>query len=75
MKTNFMRQTLEEVYLRYEGEIDFDEWLDLELENAPEGFDVFFETPWCDLTPKKQAKRIKLIKTEAADIGNKEDEK
>ena len=33
-------------------------WLDLELEDNPQSFDPFFDTPWNELTDRKKGERM-----------------
>lgn len=37
-------------------------WLDLELDDNPEGFDNFFDTPWNELSPEEKNKREMAIR-------------
>lgn len=37
-------------------------WLDLELDDNPEGFDNFFDTPWNELSQEEKAKREMAIR-------------
>ncbi len=37
-------------------------WLDLELEDRPESFDNFFDTPWNDLSEAEKGKRMVAIR-------------
>ncbi len=38
-------------------------WLDLELEDHPESFDPFFDTPWSQLSEDEQFKRMKDVRS------------
>ncbi|MCG8633018.1 MAG: tautomerase family protein [Desulfobacterales bacterium] len=37
-------------------------WLDLELEDNPQSFDPFFDTPWDELPDEEKAKRMMAIR-------------
>jgi len=37
-------------------------WLDLELEDSPESFDLFFDTPWNELSDDQKEKRTISIR-------------
>ena len=37
-------------------------WLDLELEDNPQSFDPFFDTPWNSLSEQEQAQRMMAIR-------------
>ncbi len=39
----------------------FEDWLKIEIENYPEGFNCFFETSWDELTTSEREERKDLI--------------
>lgn len=57
-----IKNTVEENYSNYEGELDLAEWVEMELENMPEGFDCFFKKSWDEISADDQDERINYIK-------------
>ncbi len=45
------------------GHFDAMSWLDLALEDTPEFFDSFFDTPWVELLDAERGKRIVAIRS------------
>ena len=57
-----IRNTVEENYSNYEGELNLAEWVEMELDNMPEGFDCFFNESWDEISADDQEERIGYIK-------------
>jgi len=57
-----IKNTVEENYNNYDGELSLAEWVEMELDNMPEGFDCFFEKSWDELESDEQGERIDGIR-------------
>jgi hypothetical protein len=57
-----IRNIIEENHRNYDGELNLVEYVEMELEQMPEGFDNFFENSWDEISGDEQTKRVEFIK-------------